>query len=67
MQNFVTPYDVYDTLLSIIYDCYDINCTEKIKHRSINGISAFNSINGFERNCEKYKEISENGCHCKKY
>ena len=66
-QKFVTPYDVYESLLSIIYDCYNIDCSEKIKHRSINGISAFNSISGFERNCEMYKEISQNRCHCKKY
>ena len=67
MQNFVTPYDVYDTMLSAIYDCYDFNCLEKIKHKSTNGNSVFNNINGFERNCEKYKEIKENDCHCKKY
>ena len=67
IQNFVTPYDVYDTMLSVIYDCFDINCLEKIKHKSTNGNSVFNNINGFERNCEKYKEIKENSCHCKKY
>ena len=66
-QNFVTPYDVYDTMLSIIYNCYDINCFEKINHKSINGNSIFMKINGTERNCEKYKEINAFDCHCKKY
>ena len=66
-QNFVTPYDVYDTMLSIIYDCYDQNCFEKISHKSINGNSIFMDINGKERNCEKYKEIRPHDCHCIKY
>ena len=66
-QKFVTPYDVYESMLSIIYDCYDIDCFERIKHRSSNGSSVFNNINGYERNCEIYKEISEYQCHCKKY
>ena len=67
MQTFVTPYDIYDSMLSVIYNCYDLNCDEKIKHKSSNGNSIFNNINGYERNCEKYKEIKDNGCHCKKY
>lgn len=67
MQNFVTPYDVYDTMLGMIYNCYDMNCFQGISHKSSNGNSVFNDINGFERNCEKYKEISDNNCHCKKY
>ena len=67
MQKFVTPYDVYDSLLSIINNCYNLECYEKIAHKSENGNSIFNNINGYERNCENYKEIKENGCHCKKY
>ena len=67
MQNFVTPYDVYDSLLSIINNCYNSECYTKISHKSENGNSIFNNINGYERNCENYKEIKENGCHCIKY
>ena len=67
MQTFVTPYDVYDSLLSVIYNCYDLNCNEKIEHKSNNGKTVFIPIDGFERNCEIYKEIKENGCHCIKY
>ena len=67
IQKFVTPYDVYESMLSIIYDCYDIDCGGRIKHRSNNGNSVFNNINGYERNCELYKEISEYQCHCKMY
>ena len=66
-QTFVTPYDVYDTMLSMIYDCYDMDCFQGISHKSNNGNSVFNTINGFERNCGKYKEINENDCHCKNY
>ena len=64
-QTFVTPYDVYDTMLSIIYNCYDLECFKNIKYKSSNGNTVFNNINVFERNCEKYKEISE--CQCIKY
>ena len=67
MQTFVTPYDVYDSMLSIIYNCYKMECFEKIKYRSNNGNSIFNRINAFERNCEKYKEINEEDCQCIKY
>ena len=67
LQNFVTPYDVYDSLLSIINNCYNLECDRNILHKSQNGNSIFNSINEYERNCEKYKEIKDNGCHCIKY
>lgn len=67
LQTFVTPYDIYDTMLSLIYNCYDLNCHEKIKHKSKKGNSVFNSINAFERNCEKYSEIKDTDCHCTKY
>ena len=67
MQTFVTPYDIYDSMLSIIYNCYEMSCFEKIKYKSNNGNSVFNYINAFERNCEKYKEINKENCHCIKY
>jgi len=64
-QAFVTPYDVYDTMLGIIYNCYDLECFKNIKYKSSNGNSVFNNIDVFGRNCEQYKEISE--CQCIKY
>ena len=67
MQNFVTPYDIYDTMLSLINNCYDENCYSIMNHRSKKGKSIFNNINGFERNCEMFSEIQEKDCHCIKY
>lgn len=67
VQIFVTPYDVYDSLLSIIYDCYNQECFDKIKFKSKNGNSIFNEINGYERNCDTYNEIKDSNCQCKKY
>ena len=67
LQNFVTPYDVYDTMLSLIYNCYNLGCQEKIVNRSKKGESVFHSINGYERNCDKYSEIREEDCQCLKF
>jgi hypothetical protein len=64
-QVFVTPYDIYDTMLGIIYNCYDLECFKNIKYKSNNGNTVFNNIDSFGRNCEQYKEISE--CQCIKY
>ena len=64
-QAFVTPYDVYDTMIGIIYNCYDLECFKNIKYKSNNGNTVFNNIDAFGRNCKKYKEISE--CQCIKY
>ena len=64
-QAFVTPYDIYDTMLGIIYNCYDLECFKDIKYRSNNGNTVFNNIDAFGRNCEQYKEINE--CQCIKY
>jgi len=63
-QNFVTAYDIYDTILSIGYDCYDEECWAKIKNKSKNGQSVFSMINGNERNCDYYLEIEDNDCYC---
>lgn len=64
-QTFVTPYDVYDTMLGIIYNCYNSECFKNINYKSYNGNTVFNSIDPLERNCKQYKEISE--CQCIKY
>ena len=67
LQNFVTPYDIYNTMLSFIHNCYHENCFDNIEYKSKKGKSIFNHINGFERNCEIYSEIEEKDCHCTKY
>ena len=63
-QSFVTPYDIYDTIISMGYDCYDDECWEKIGKKSKKGKSVFYVINSKERNCENYNEILANECYC---
>ena len=64
-QSFVTAYDIYDSLLSIGYDCYDDNCWKEIKNKSKNGKSVFSLIDGKKRNCNFYfSEIKDNECFC---
>ena len=67
-QSFVTAYDIYDSLLSIGYDCYDDNCWKEIKNKSKNGKSVFSLIDGKKRNCNFYfSEIKDNECFCYDY
>ena len=64
-QSFVTAYDIYDSLLSIGYNCYDDNCWKEIKNKSKNGKSVFSLIDGKKRNCNFYfSEIKDNECFC---
>ena len=63
-QSFVTPYDIYDTIISIGYDCYDDDCFNNINKKSNKGKSIFNIIDGKERNCESYNEILAKECYC---
>ena len=63
-QNFVTAYDIHDSLLSVIYDCYDEECWKNIQNKNRRGKSVFNMINSKERDCEAYPEINENDCYC---
>ena len=64
-QSFVTAYDIYDSLLSIGYNCYDDNCWKEIKNKSKNGKSVFSLIDGKKRNCNSYfSEIKDNECFC---
>ena len=64
-QSFVTAYDIYDSLLSIGYNCYDDNCWKEIKNKSKNGKSVFILIDGKKRNCNFYfSEIKDNECFC---
>ena len=64
-QSFVTAYDIYDSLLSIGYNCYDDNCWKEIKNKSKNGKSVFSLIDGKKRNCNFYfSEIKDDECFC---
>ena len=61
-QIFVTPYDIHDTLIDIIYD------NENLEIKSRFGKSLFRDINGMERNCHKYEELNDtNICRCINY
>ena len=63
-QVFLTPYDIHDTMIHIIYG----QNTEKVKKSysaDNKGNSVFNAINEEERICKKYDEwIDENFCCC---
>ena len=60
-QIFITPYDIHDTLVDIIYN------GENKEVMSRNGVSLFRNINSMERNCLKYSELSKDLCRCIKY
>ena len=60
-QIFITPYDIHDTLVDIIYN------GENREVMSRNGESLFRNINSMERSCSKYSELTEDLCRCIKY
>ena len=66
-QVFLTPYDIHDTMIDIIYG-KNMLSEEAKKAYSVNnkGNSVFNEINEEERICEKYKEewSDNNFCCC---
>ena len=58
-QIFITPYDIHDTMIDIIYG------EENLKLKSRFGRSLFRELNEIERNCEKYEELTNNNlCRC---
>ena len=66
-QNMVTPYDIKETLVSIMYNNFPDETKKeeiKIEEFSQKGKSLFNYINSKERNCEKYKQTTEEVCRC---
>ena len=67
-QVFLTPYDIHDTMIHIIYGKSSMSKEEMQKAFSVNnkGNSVFNVINEEERICEKYKEewFDDNFCCC---
>lgn len=67
MQTFVTPYDIYNSLLSLAYNCFDNDCYGKMKYKNNKGNSVFLMINDYDRNCDRYPEIEIEACKCIKY
>ena len=63
-QQFITAYDIYDTILDILnVSKYEYNKLDWHK-----GQSLFAKINGTQRNCQDYsEEISQNFCFCENY
>ena len=60
-QILVSPYDIHDTLVDMIYNG---------KNREVmsrNGESLFRYINSLERSCLKYSELPKELCRCIKY
>ena len=56
----MTPYDIHDTLINIIYgegNSYGY---------SLKGRSVLYKINGYNRTCSDYPEIKDEFCRCKK-
>ena len=61
-QILVTPYDIYDTIIDIIYG------RQNLELKSRFGQSLFREIKELERNCKKYEELMEEGiCRCISY
>jgi hypothetical protein len=59
-QILITPYDIHDTLINIIYgegNSYGY---------SLKGRSVLYKINGYNRTCSDYPEIKDEFCRCKK-
>ena len=63
-QQFITVYDIYDTLLDMVnVNKYEYNNLDWYKGQSI-----FYKINGTQRNCQNYpEEITKNFCFCENY
>ena len=57
-QIFLTPYDIHDTLLHLIYG-KNMNSCDTYASVDNKGSSVFNAINEEERNCKKYNEWPE--------
>ena len=66
-QNMVTPYDIKETLESIILYKFNNEINEKeiqLEEFNKKGKSLFSFINPKERNCQKYKQTTEEICRC---
>ena len=59
-QQLITPYDIHDTLINIIYGQGGTNSY------SLKGRSVLYKIDGYNRTCSDYSEIKSEFCRCKK-
>ena len=59
-QQLITPYDIHDTLINIIYGEGGTNSY------SLKGRSVLYRIDGYNRTCSDYSEIKNEFCRCKK-
>ena len=63
-QQFITPYDIHDTLLDMI----NVNKNQYKNMNRYKGQTLFLKIDGKQRSCQNYRgEISSNLCFCKNY
>ena len=63
-QQFITAYDIHDTLLDMI----NVNKNAYKNMNLYKGQTLFLKINGRKRNCQNYpEEISDNFCFCQNY
>jgi hypothetical protein len=66
----VTPYDIKETWVAIILNTFKNKINEKeveLEEFNIKGKSLFSYINPKERNCQKYKQTTEEVCRCSDY
>ena len=66
-QNMITPYDIKKTLENIAFNnlCNEIKEKEdKLEEFQNKAKSLFSFINSKERNCQKYKQTTEEVCRC---
>ena len=66
-QTMVTPYDIKETLESIILNNFCHTSKEKetkLEEMQKKGKNLFSYINSKDRNCHKYKQLTEEVCRC---
>ena len=63
-QNMITPYDIIATLEDIFNNNICKETNEKEEDINKKGKSIFKFINQKERNCQKYKQTTEEVCRC---
>ena len=66
-QTMVTPYDIQKTIQSIVINNFlneENNIEPKSEEFNIKGKNLFSYINPKERNCQKYRQTSEEVCRC---
>ena len=69
-QNMITPYDIKETLDSIVYNNFCVDSKEKeskLEEMYKKGKNLFSFISSKERNCHNYKQLTEEVCRCVDY